>query len=108
MKKTIKEKVTGGIRTTRKKVKTVTDLTIRKTKALPKFTWEKFNGKKFITGVGLTGAAILIELYVPFAEPISGYLLNTGLSMSLLGLSHKLIKNKAWIKALINKVVKKK
>ena len=102
------KKLEGKIRAVRKKVKRVADLTIKKTKAFPKFTWEKFNGKKFITGTILTSVAIVIELYVPIAKPVSGYLLNTGLTTMLIGGGHKLIKNKAWIKALINKVIKKK
>ncbi len=108
MNKTIKEKVTGGIRTTRKKVKAASDLTIKKAKALPMGTWNKFDGKKFVTGVILTAAAVTIDLYVPVAKPVSGYLMSTGIGMGLVGLGHKAIKHKAWIKALINKVTKKK
>lgn len=93
---------------TKAKIRVSADLTLEKTKALPKLTWEKFNGKKFVTGVILTAAAVAIDLYIPMAKPISGYLMNVGVGIGLTGLGHKLIKNKAWIKALITKAIRKR
>lgn len=104
----MREKITVAKTKIKTRTKAAAKLTIKKTVALSMGTWNKFDGKKFITGLILTGAAVVIELYVPVAKPVSGYLMNIGLTGLLVGGGHRLIKNKVWIKALITKVIRKK
>lgn len=98
----------GKMRTAGVKTKAVANRTLSKARDLPVYAWEKFNGKKFITGIILTGAALVIELYVPFAKPVSGYLMSTGVSMGLVGLGHKAVKHKAFVLKVVKKLSFKK
>jgi len=94
----------GKIRVAGAKTKAVADLTITKARALPEQAWNKFNGKKFITGTILAASAVIIDLYVPFAKPVSGYLLNAGVGMGLVGLGHKAVKHKAIVLKIVQKL----
>ena len=55
--------------------------------------WNKMNGKKTFTGIGLTLAGCIM-FNVPFLEPAAPYFISSGLACFGIGASHKIIKNK--------------
>ena len=101
--KTIKEKIEPRL----KKAKEATMVGVYKTMELPTFVWDKFNYKKTITGAAILSAGVLLEIYAPWAHFISGYIVDAGLGMTLLGISHKAIKNKETIKLIVSKIIKR-
>lgn len=90
------------------KFKEASIVAAKKTKELPKLTWSKFDGKKFFGGLGILGAGVALEMFAPWSHAVSGYIIDTGLGVTLIGAGHKMIKNKKTVKTLLRKLIKKK